>query len=288
MDVGKRFELHRQTDVTGVSGVGIVAEGIQFRDGRVALRWLTATSSSALYDSMEHVQAIHGHEGATTVVWIDDDAPCACTVAPVEGPELQPNLADLSQMSTGVGGAARVGEVEICDDQACETAHYLVRGDHVSFVSLERLRDAQRRHPGKRDLHLQPHLMPSDVRLPAGYVVVHDASGRLLSKCDIYILKWRRSGTKRPQEIHPRDEQVARDYFGSNARIGSGSIEIPAAKWTRVTRVAVIRYRRYGFAKPFAHQYDPPVDLFMTKRPLAWRLPLPEGCVVDSRGFVRP
>src|SRR4051794_16547249 len=35
-----RFELHRDQDISGVSGVGVVAEGVAFTDGTVALRWL--------------------------------------------------------------------------------------------------------------------------------------------------------------------------------------------------------------------------------------------------------
>lgn len=33
-----RFELVRDVDVTGISGTGVVAEGVEFSDGTVALR----------------------------------------------------------------------------------------------------------------------------------------------------------------------------------------------------------------------------------------------------------
>lgn len=35
----RRFRLIRHHDVSGVSGTGPVAEGVQFTDGAVALRW---------------------------------------------------------------------------------------------------------------------------------------------------------------------------------------------------------------------------------------------------------
>jgi hypothetical protein len=281
VEVAKRFELHRKVDVSGTSGTGVVAEGVQFRDGRVALRWLTATSSSAFYDSMDHVQAIHGHEGATAIVWIDDETSCACENPP---PQLQENLADLSGMTSGVGGPARIAEAEVCNARECDIVHFLVRGDAISLVSTEqvqrrgglaRFREANNTHPR----------LPADIRIPRGFVLVHDSAGRILSKCDIYILRWHKGGRKRP---HDADLAMARDYFGSDANLGSGKVEIPDGKWARVARVQLIRYRRPGFRKPFEHKYDPVVDLFMSERPLAWRLPLPEGCVVDSRGFVRP
>lgn len=67
----RRFELIRHEDPTGVSGVGMVAEGVEFVDGLVVLRWNTAHKSTALYDSIRDLLALHGHGGRTTVRWID-------------------------------------------------------------------------------------------------------------------------------------------------------------------------------------------------------------------------
>lgn len=61
------FTLVRKTDVSGVSGTGIVAEGVVFQDGTCAMRWLTATPSTAIYASIEDLEKIHGHDGATVV-----------------------------------------------------------------------------------------------------------------------------------------------------------------------------------------------------------------------------
>jgi len=73
----RRFILHRRRDPTGVSGVGMVAEGVQFSDGRCVVRWRTSTapSSTAVHDSIGAVKAIHGHNGDTIVVWLDEAAP---------------------------------------------------------------------------------------------------------------------------------------------------------------------------------------------------------------------
>jgi hypothetical protein len=67
----RRFELHRDEDETGISGTGIVAEGLCFSDGSVAMRWITAHTSTAIYQDMTDVVLIHGHNGKTKVVWID-------------------------------------------------------------------------------------------------------------------------------------------------------------------------------------------------------------------------
>lgn len=68
-----RFVLDRLVDETGVSGEGTVAEGVIFADGSVAMRWLTATASTAVYASIADVIHIHGHGGKTHVRLIDGD-----------------------------------------------------------------------------------------------------------------------------------------------------------------------------------------------------------------------
>lgn len=70
----RRFVLERERDVSGVSGTGMVAEGVSFSDGRVALHWVAngEHQSTVVWDSIESVKAIHGHHGATKVRWIDD------------------------------------------------------------------------------------------------------------------------------------------------------------------------------------------------------------------------
>lgn len=70
-DFPRRFLLERTIDVTGVSGTGVVVWGVVFPDGRVAYRWNTPTATTCVADSIEDVVAIHGHDGATELVWID-------------------------------------------------------------------------------------------------------------------------------------------------------------------------------------------------------------------------
>lgn len=62
------FHLERDEDETGVSGIGRVAEGIIFSNGKVVLSWLTEATSLAVYENMNHLETIHGHGGKTRVV----------------------------------------------------------------------------------------------------------------------------------------------------------------------------------------------------------------------------
>lgn len=67
----RRFALVRTADVSGTSGTGTVAEGIEFSNGQVVLHWLTQLDSVAVYANLKTLEAIHSHEGRTTVKWID-------------------------------------------------------------------------------------------------------------------------------------------------------------------------------------------------------------------------
>ncbi|MEU1816034.1 hypothetical protein ABZ543_12685 [Streptomyces roseifaciens] len=66
-----RFHLQREHDVTGISGTGTVATGAVFTDGTAVMRWDTTTSSIGVYNSLADLQTIHGHNGATRVVLVD-------------------------------------------------------------------------------------------------------------------------------------------------------------------------------------------------------------------------
>jgi predicted heme/steroid binding protein len=70
----RRFELERLEDETGISGTGAVAEGVEFYDGTVAMRWRTNTASTAFYDSITDVETIHGHGGKTVIRFLVEEA----------------------------------------------------------------------------------------------------------------------------------------------------------------------------------------------------------------------
>lgn len=73
MNYGRRFHLLRHTDESGVSGEGVVAWGVVFPDGVVALRWNSAWPTSVVFHDrgMDAVEAVHGHGGLTEIVWLD-------------------------------------------------------------------------------------------------------------------------------------------------------------------------------------------------------------------------
>lgn len=83
----RRFELHRDVDVSGVSGTGVVADGacydlawaFTFPDsettvlpaGWCVIRWRGQYRSTVLWSSVEDAMAVHGHHGSARLVWLD-------------------------------------------------------------------------------------------------------------------------------------------------------------------------------------------------------------------------
>lgn len=76
----RTFLITRDMDVSGVSGVGVVAEGCEFSNGRFVMTWMGSpvptadgrgrkyVQSTAVYDSLADAMAIHGHQGRTRFV----------------------------------------------------------------------------------------------------------------------------------------------------------------------------------------------------------------------------
>lgn len=82
----RTFVLVRDHDVTGISGTGPVADGVVFPDGTVVMRWRDQTSPDAaargvrpttvMHESVAAVEALHGHDGATRIVWGGQTSTC--------------------------------------------------------------------------------------------------------------------------------------------------------------------------------------------------------------------
>ncbi|MFD9569955.1 hypothetical protein ACFWBI_08935 [Streptomyces sp. NPDC059982] len=73
MSQSRRFHLLRHHDVTGVSGEGIVADGILWPDGTASVRWRGEHPSVVFWDQGQlSVDHVHGHGGHTEIVWDDE------------------------------------------------------------------------------------------------------------------------------------------------------------------------------------------------------------------------
>lgn len=68
----RRFYLERLVDVSGVSGVGVVAVGVEFPSGYCVLEWQTETATTEFAPNIDNIITVHGHDGKTQVVFIDN------------------------------------------------------------------------------------------------------------------------------------------------------------------------------------------------------------------------
>lgn len=70
----RRFQLRRLEDETGISGSGIVAEGVEFTSGICVIAWLTEIRSiSAIYENISTLMKLHGHNGKTIIEFFDEN-----------------------------------------------------------------------------------------------------------------------------------------------------------------------------------------------------------------------
>jgi len=72
----RTFTVHREFDASGVSGTGIVVEGVLFSTGVVVVHWLTPAprGSIGVWDSLDQFLEIHvqPHPENRTIVQFDD------------------------------------------------------------------------------------------------------------------------------------------------------------------------------------------------------------------------
>lgn len=66
----RRFQLHRTIDDSGVSGTGIVADGVEFDHQQAVLVW-RGTYRTVEVTTVDTIVTIHGHGGHSHIVWLD-------------------------------------------------------------------------------------------------------------------------------------------------------------------------------------------------------------------------
>jgi hypothetical protein len=121
------FILRRTEDVTGVSGTGIVADGVLFpAAGKscAVVRWRGERGSTVVWDSLRHVQEIHGHDGRTTVEFIPVDELIAAlkAVAAIKNATV-PRGVEQADWDRAIGWDEALAEVRQAIRDAIEALH---------------------------------------------------------------------------------------------------------------------------------------------------------------------
>lgn len=154
----------------------------------------------------------------------------------------------------------------------------LVKGDHVDFVR-------------KGDARI--------FAAPQAHVLVHDPKGHYFRKCDGYVCSYAvQSGGN--VEVTEESMQTARRYYGNSFELEADLLAYPNGPWHRLFQLDAIRYFRAGehedyyrhvFNREFI-RYELPVWLVEQKargrQPVAYKIVLPDGCIWNERGLVKP
>jgi hypothetical protein len=70
----KLVSLIRNVDDSNISGIGLVAMGFMFKSGKIVIEWcsdVTKIQSLEVFNSLEELERIHGHNGHT-IIQLDD------------------------------------------------------------------------------------------------------------------------------------------------------------------------------------------------------------------------
>lgn len=70
----RTFTLTRGKDESGVSGIGVVLEGVEFTDERIVVRWFGKHCSTVVWDNFAEFWLIHvaGHPTNDSVITFSD------------------------------------------------------------------------------------------------------------------------------------------------------------------------------------------------------------------------
>jgi len=72
----RTFTVARQDDETGISGVGVIIEGVEYATGQVVIHWLfpPPRGGIAIFDSLEDFLKVHvhPHPANKTIITFED------------------------------------------------------------------------------------------------------------------------------------------------------------------------------------------------------------------------
>jgi hypothetical protein len=133
--------------------------------------------------------------------------------------------------------------------------------------------------------------------------LLYDVSGTHWPSCSLLIAPFEKM---RAVAENPTSEALA--FYGRSATIRQGAINLPpraVGAWDRLGAIETIFYERRGKRAPgyFRHEFNRPRGLWKLVWPVkkgadkpailytlrgAYRVELPQGCIVDDRGIVVP
>lgn len=59
MNESRLFTIHREADITGISGTGLVLDGVVFHSGQVVVCWRSVHRSITVFEDWNAFDAVH-------------------------------------------------------------------------------------------------------------------------------------------------------------------------------------------------------------------------------------
>ncbi|WP_218717046.1 hypothetical protein [Nocardia sp. MH4] len=117
MSAVRTFEFRRDRDLSGVSGTGVVADGVVFDDGTTVVHWRGEHRSTVVWPSVEAAIAVHGHDGATRLVYT------GLSAVAVMFDQIAQNMQAAADRRTGLGRPLTIADsIAFVDEHAIESA----------------------------------------------------------------------------------------------------------------------------------------------------------------------
>lgn len=117
--------IMRHEDVHGVSGTGKVADVFEATNGKCVVVWISAHSSTNIYDNVKHVESTHSHGGKTMVVWDWESEPDPDPMEILKADDMEkPSLTDeeLAEIAANAAEDAKAKVAEKIAEKMAEAA----------------------------------------------------------------------------------------------------------------------------------------------------------------------
>lgn len=128
-----------------------------------------------------------------------------------------------------------------------------------------------------------------EIQLPSAFGMVHDPDGIVMDRCTVLVLLYTHVAHGELPITHA-ERKAAEKYFGNDYEAVRVLVDFPTPLWILAGNVRAIEYARKGQRRGRRrHLFKGEATRLFAHRTLrAFKLVLPDGCVLDARGFVDP
>lgn len=142
--------IMRHEDVHGVSGTGKIADVFEATNGKCIVVWISAHSSTNIYDNVKHVESTHSHGGKTMVVWEWESEPDPDPMDALKDTEAEkPKLTD-DELAEIAASAAEDAKAQVAAKIAEKMAEAAEEAEAVAEEEAPKPAPEKKKTPAKK------------------------------------------------------------------------------------------------------------------------------------------